>query len=79
MSKVLKAAVGSPDFLQSHIDEMVKVTKELIDERSFTVVRENTLSVDIVRDILNVMPLHWVAKLVSFKFSSRTRYTIYLF
>jgi linoleate 10R-lipoxygenase len=64
-SQVLKAAFSSPDALQKQADVMVNVTKDLIEERSFTIVRTNTLSVDIVRDILNVMPIHWIAKLVS--------------
>jgi hypothetical protein len=76
--KVLQAATGSSDFLQKHIDEMVHVTTELIKERSFTVVRGNTLSVDVVRDILNVMPLHWVAKLVSLEFSFLHHSLIYI-
>jgi len=68
---VLKAAAGSPEALQKHADEMVGVTKELISERSFTVVGNNTLSVDIIRDILNVMPLHWIAKLTGLDLKTR--------
>lgn len=37
-------------------------TKRLIEEKSFSVVGKASRSVDIVRDVLNLVPVHFVAR-----------------
>ncbi|KAG8894697.1 hypothetical protein FRB99_001047 [Tulasnella sp. 403] len=40
-------------------------TARLIEEKSFSLVGKGTRSVDIVRDVLNLVPVHWVSRKVA--------------
>ncbi len=68
--QVKKIFFPTPEALLKAAESMVVTALELIKERSFTIVGKDTLSVEIVRDVFNVLPLHWVAKVVRLAISA---------
>ncbi|KZT38100.1 linoleate diol synthase [Sistotremastrum suecicum HHB10207 ss-3] len=63
--QVQQALFGKPDSLRNIADYFATTTLELIEERSFGLSGKTTQNIDIVRDVLNSVPIYWVSQLAS--------------
>ncbi|KAG8750070.1 hypothetical protein FRC12_013089 [Ceratobasidium sp. 428] len=52
----------TPEALAQYTQWYGAKTAELINEKSFSMSKSKTRSVDIVRDVLNLVPVHWVSQ-----------------
>lgn len=57
----ITALVPSPEAVSVICAYFCNKTKELIEQHSFRLIGGKTRAVDIVHDVLNVLPLHWAA------------------
>jgi cytochrome P450 len=60
-AKVHKAIVDSPETLEQTGTFFFETTRELITSSSFSLVGKKTFGVDIVRDVIKIVPLFWAA------------------
>lgn len=51
----------APETTEKIAEYFYKKTKELIEQNSFSLIHSNTCSVNIVRDVLRYVPVHWTA------------------
>lgn len=65
LEKVHKALVDSPASLDKITTFFYESTRELISASSFTLVGKKTFGVDIVRDVLKVVPVIWAASAIA--------------
>ena len=56
--------MGAPQFEQTVQDFFYHKTRELMQRESCGVVGGSTRTVDIVRDVLKLVPIHWVCDMV---------------
>ncbi|KAJ2923656.1 hypothetical protein H1R20_g13438, partial [Candolleomyces eurysporus] len=57
--EIFKIIMSSPEDLAAFFDQK---TRELIDAKSFGGADESTKYVDIVKDVINLLPLHWISE-----------------
>ncbi|CAE7179209.1 unnamed protein product [Rhizoctonia solani] len=62
MSVMHKVMVGSPEAVDYNVAWYAAKTTELVKEKSFSMSKNSTRSVDIVRDVLNLVPVYWVSQ-----------------
>lgn len=55
-------AMFTPDEIDRYVKWYGAKTTELIQSKSFSMSKGPTRSVDIVRDVLNLVPVHWVSQ-----------------
>ncbi|KAF8074859.1 linoleate diol synthase [Lyophyllum atratum] len=70
--KVYKALADSPESIAQIGSFFYETTRDLIDSRSFALVGKKTRSVDIVRDVLRLVSVHWAASEIA-GFSLKTK------
>ncbi|KAG9083295.1 hypothetical protein FRC07_013955, partial [Ceratobasidium sp. 392] len=59
---IMHKALVSPDAIARYTQWYGAKTTDLIKEKSFSMSKSNTRSVDIVRDVLNLVPVYWVSQ-----------------
>jgi linoleate 10R-lipoxygenase len=59
--EILRALQTSPDQAEKIAQHFYETTRKLIISKSFTVSDKGVKVVDIVRDVLRYLPLHWTA------------------
>ncbi|KAG2364875.1 putative linoleate diol synthase [Suillus spraguei] len=59
--KFIRALAPSPEAISAIGTYFHNKTKELIEQHSFSLIGQNIRGVDIVRDVLKFVPLHWTA------------------
>ncbi|KAJ1306560.1 hypothetical protein OPQ81_007561 [Rhizoctonia solani] len=62
MNVMHKVMVSSPEALDRNVAWYAAKTTELIKDKSFSMSKSTTRSVDIVRDVLNLVPVYWVSQ-----------------
>ncbi|KAG8731386.1 hypothetical protein FRC11_004322 [Ceratobasidium sp. 423] len=62
MNVMHKVLVGSQETLDYNVAWYAAKTTELIKEKSFSMSKSSTRTVDIVRDVLNLVPVYWVSQ-----------------
>ncbi|CAE6443003.1 unnamed protein product [Rhizoctonia solani] len=62
MNVMHKVMVSSAETLEYNIKWYAEKTTELIKEKSFSMSKNSTRTVDIVRDVLNLVPVYWVSQ-----------------
>ncbi|KAH7335533.1 heme peroxidase [Rhizoctonia solani] len=62
MNIMHKVMVSSAETLEYNIEWYAAKTTELIKEKSFSMSKNSTRTVDIVRDVLNLVPVYWVSQ-----------------
>ena len=62
---MINALVGAPGALNKMTSYFSDKTKELILSQSWATVGATTKNVDIVRDVLKFVPIHWASEVVS--------------
>lgn len=55
-------AMVSTEAIDRYVKWYGKKTTELINSKSFSMTNSRTRSVDIVRDVVNLVPVHWVSQ-----------------
>ncbi|THH32027.1 hypothetical protein EUX98_g2160 [Antrodiella citrinella] len=61
---MLRALVGAPDGAQRILEYFYKTTRSMMMKESWTAVASNTRNVDIARDVLKYVPIHWACETV---------------
>ncbi|KAG9091000.1 hypothetical protein FRC06_000785 [Ceratobasidium sp. 370] len=59
---VMHKAIVTPEAIERYAKWYGAKTTELIQEKSFSMSKSQTRSVDIVRDVLNLVPVYWVSQ-----------------
>ncbi|CAE6468800.1 unnamed protein product [Rhizoctonia solani] len=62
MNVMHKVMVGTPESLEYNVAWYAAKTNELIKDKSFSMSKGPTRTVDIVRDVLNLVPVYWVSQ-----------------
>ncbi|KAF8677681.1 heme peroxidase [Rhizoctonia solani] len=62
MNVMHKVMVGSAESLEYNVAWYAAKTTELIKDKSFSMSKGTTRNVDIVRDVLNLVPVYWVSQ-----------------
>lgn len=63
--KVVGALAGTPEAGAEIAKFFFEKTRELINSNSFNLSGSKTRSVNLVRDVLKAVPIHWIADIVS--------------
>jgi hypothetical protein len=58
---ILRAVADTPEQVDAAGQYFYEMTRTLIDRRSYSLVGGKVKSIDIVRDVLKAVPIHWVA------------------
>ncbi|KAH8104009.1 linoleate diol synthase [Cristinia sonorae] len=61
---MIKALTGTPDGTSKILDYFYKKTRDMMMNESWTAVACNTRNVDITRDVLKYVPIHWACEMV---------------
>ena len=62
---VVRALTGTPDATAKTLAFFYTTTHDLIVKESWCSVGSNTRHVDIIRDVLRYVPIHWACEMVS--------------
>ncbi|KAG8898789.1 hypothetical protein FRC00_002305 [Tulasnella sp. 408] len=59
---IAEAFVPTPVVLKKHVDYLERTTAMLLKEKSYTLVGDNKQSVNIVRDVINLLPAYFISE-----------------
>ncbi|KAG8939990.1 hypothetical protein FRC04_005695 [Tulasnella sp. 424] len=61
---IAEAFVPSSVVLKKQVDFLERTTAQLLKEKSYTLVGDNKLSVNVVRDVINLLPVYFISEYV---------------